>query len=177
MRKLTEIEEQWRNYLYANYDGKYNDAEDFIARIQLIDDSHDQILETMLENNPDMELVKACKEEIIHQIDALKDLVAEFVDYYNNSDNTKDITLESLLTEFRYSATNSYLYEIAEDWQNWGIKSNNIWKKLSDSYGNGLQHIHDDLCILIMDELDAITLGKKDIALNGTVPHDEINWD
>lgn len=27
------------------------------------------------------------------------------------------------------------------------------------------------------DEMEAITLGKKDIALNGTVPFDEINWD
>lgn len=156
MRKLTEIGEQWRNYLYANLDGKYNDAEDFITRIQLIDDNHEQILETMLEINPDMELVKACKEEIIFQIEALNDLVEEFIDYYNNSyhtnENVESITLESFLTEFRYSTTNSYLYEIAEDWQNWGIKSNNIWEKLSDRYGNGLQHIHDDLCLLIMDE-------------------------
>lgn len=27
------------------------------------------------------------------------------------------------------------------------------------------------------DEMEAITLGKKDIALDGTVPHDEIKWD
>lgn len=43
MRKLSNAGEAWRNYLYANYDGKYNDVEDFLTRIELISDSQEQL--------------------------------------------------------------------------------------------------------------------------------------
>lgn len=49
--------------------------------------------------------------------------------------------------------TNGYLYEIAKEWKKVGKKAHEIWDQIDDSYGEGLNYIHDDLCRLIMIEV------------------------
>lgn len=154
MRILTELGAAWRNYLYANRDGKFNDAEDFLIRVELITDSHSQILETMLENEPNMDLVKECKDEIAYQRNQLEDMVKEFVEFANlPADYTQ--SSDEILTDLCDAGSASYLYEIASDWKEWGVKVNRISERLNDSYGYGIGYVHDELCKLIMEEVYA----------------------
>jgi hypothetical protein len=154
MKRLTEVGESWRDYLYANHNGYYNDVKDFITRVHLISDSQEQLLETMLEDEPNMELVKECKEEIAFQRGQLEDIAKEFVDYYNSNIPSKQkLITDDILNDLCKEGTNDYLYEIATEWQEWGNKVHRIWDNLDDSYGRGLNYIHDDLCKLVMKEV------------------------
>lgn len=155
MKILTDCGKAWRNYLYANYNGKFNDIDDFITRIQLISDSQEQLLETMLEIEPNLALVTECKEEIDFQKGELADIVREFVDFYNDNfpyDEDKLIDTE-ILIELCHEGINCYWYEIAMDWKEWGEKAHKIWVNINDNNGYGLYYIHDTLCEMIMNEV------------------------
>jgi len=156
MKKLTEIEKLWRDYLYANHDGVYNDVENFMIRISLINDSREALLETMLEDEPNMELVKECKEEIAFQKEQLEDIVKELIEYdsHNNGifpDKQKEINV--IIDDLCREGSIDSFYRIAEEWQSWGERTHRIWYELNECYNGKLYHIHDDLCKLIMEEI------------------------
>ena len=150
MRKLYEPQSAWKNYLYAYQDGRFNDVEDFLIRVQLINDCHIQILETMLENEPNMDLVKECKKEIAYQRTMLHDIIVEYLEYYNPSSEQK-LSVDSLLDDLCKAGRGSYLYEVAEEWHICGTKAHQIWETLSNSKGGRLDSLHDDLCRLYME--------------------------
>lgn len=152
MRRLTDLGKSWINYLFANDDGEHNDIQDFLVRVSLINNSHVQILETMLDDIPNMDLVKECKDEIAFQRFQLEDMMNEFVDFTNLPVDER-LSADEILTDLCDAGTNSYLYEIASEWQEWGEKAHRIWDKLNDCYGHGLHYIHNDLCRLIMVEV------------------------
>ena len=151
MRRLTHFYEQWRNYLYAYKDGAYNDVNDLIIRINIINNSHEQLLEAMLCKEPNMELVEDCRTEILYQKETLEDLVNEFVEYFNNS-NKEKIEKDYILEGVAKEGNQNDLYIIAEEWREWGEKANRIWSKLNDNYDQ-LNSLQDDLCKMIMDEV------------------------
>jgi hypothetical protein len=152
MKVLTLFGKAWRDYLFANCDGIHNDAKDFMIRIELIRDSQDQILETMLEDTPNMELVAECKGEIAFQRVQLEDMINEFVNFEDIPADEK-LSADEILMDLCDAATNSYLYEIASEWKVWGEKSHKICEKLNELYGYGIGYIHDDLCKLILSEI------------------------
>lgn len=164
MRRLTTFGRAWRNYLFAYNDGIHNDTKDFIVRVQLIKDDKEQLTDAMLMDNPDMELVGTCKSEIAFQKDQLQDMINEFIKFCKESSNypashaDEMLTLDDILTDLCGEDIHSYLYEIADEWKEWGEKVHRIWDVLNDNYGNGHYYIHDDLCRLIMDEV----YGNKD---------------
>lgn len=154
MRILTDFGKAWRDYLYANSDSLCSDADDFILRVQLISDSHDQILETMLEDTPNMDLVKECKDEIAFQIDHLKEMIGEFVDTADLPDDC-NLSMDEIISDLVFEGTKYYLYEIAAEWKQFGERAHKIFENLNDSYGYGIGYIGNDLCRLIYDEIYA----------------------
>lgn len=165
MKILNEYGEAWRNYLYANSNGERNDVKDFMIRLQLISDSHDQILETLLGTDPNVELIKECKDEIAFQREQLIYIVAEFIDYYfDNALKKEQVNPNDILNDLCIMGTKHILYELAEEWQTWGEKAQRISGKLNVLYGCGLDYIHDDLSKLIFKEvyeIDDITEDMK----------------
>jgi len=121
MYRLTGFTRAWRNYLYANKEGNYNNCEDFITRVQLITDSHEQILENVLSENRSEELEKACLEEIEFQLENLIDLIDEFIDYYfrNNSEGISKTNSpkEEIIDSLRKKGTADALYLVADEWK------------------------------------------------------------
>jgi len=155
MRGLNDFSEAWRDYLYANgEDYAAPDPDNFITRVQLISDSHEQLLEAMLKDEPDMELVAVYKEEIAFQREQLKETIGSFADYcrYRNYES-EPIDIDDILNGLCSNGTNYFMYEVAVDWNNWGERAQRIWERLNDSYGCGLIHIQNDLCKLILKEV------------------------
>lgn len=152
-RRLNEIGMAWRNYLYANDAGIHNDAKNFMIRLDLIGSSHDQILETMLEDAPDMELVKACKEEIKFQREQLEEMIGEFVDYCKDNcsvdiilkDTCRTDAADDILNDICTKGTNGYFYVIAEEWKEWDKNIQEIYESLSEKSNSDISDIHDDL--------------------------------
>lgn len=159
MRRLTKFGRAWRNYLYANCDGIHNDAEDFIIRVQLISDNKEELMDAMLMDSPDMILVDECKAEVAFQRVQLQEMINEFIEFCKDSNNytisdVYDIlTLDDILTDLCGEDIHNYLYEIAEEWKEWGEKVHTIWEVLKSNYGDSLINIHDSVCRLIMDEV------------------------
>jgi|GEM_PF-2555245 len=153
MKRLDDVGKSWRDYLYANHDGEYNDPKDFMVRVSIIYDCQEQVLDAMLEDNPDMASVKESKEEIVFQREALEDIAEEFVAYHNSNLSHKlKIEKSIILYMFCKRETENYFYQIAEEWESLGEKAHSLWEKLGNSYGSGLIYIHEDLCKLIMEE-------------------------
>jgi len=153
MRRLNEVGKSWRNYLYANYDGVFNEVEDFVLRVGIINDSMEELLDTMLEDEPDNQLVKECKEEITFQRESLRNIAKEFADYHNNVLEHKiEIFQDVILNEFCKREIDNYYYQIAKERESLGGRAHKIWDRLNDNYGDGLRYIHDDLCKMILDE-------------------------
>lgn len=153
MRRLNSVSEAWRNYLYANGDSHLNDVDNFFTRMELITGSQEQILETMLLNEPDMQLVRECKEEIAFQREELKEMVTDFCNYYENCVSSKEqaVLPEEILDELCISGINGCLYEVAKDWEKLGKRAYLIWDKLNDSYSGGVSYIRDDLCKAVFE--------------------------
>ena len=152
MKALTALGESWRDYLFANRYGNHNYVKDFMIRVELIRDSQEQILETMLDDVPNMELVAECKGEIAFQRTQLEYMINEFT-HFSDVHPGDMLSADEILMDLCDAATNSYLYEIAAEWKDWGEKSHVIYDKLNDMYGYGLDYIHDDLCKLILTEI------------------------
>ncbi len=152
MKRLGVVETEWRNYFYANIDGTYNDIKNFMVRVELISDSHEQIVEGVLKDNS--ELVRECKEEIMFQKEQLKETITEFIEFcMSNADSDIETDTEEILMDIADNGTSSIFYIVVDDWKNWGNKSNEIWKSLNTNHKNDLNYIHDDLCKLIMQEV------------------------
>ena len=149
--ELGEVGKAWRNYLYANPDGKFNDAKDFVTRIEIIDYAQEQILEEMLKERPDMNLVNSCKSEIAFQRGELIEIATEFAAYC--SDVTTE-ELEELLDQFCIAGIRSYMYKAAVGCKDIAKKAYKIFETLNDDYGHGLDYLQEDLCVLIMDAFE-----------------------
>jgi len=158
MIRLYEFGAAWRDYLYANHEGKHNDIEGFLIIIELIHEIQEGILEIMLRDEQDMELVKLNIKDIMFYKEHIKYLVNEFADYYTEKCNIParqdpKAIADDILNDLGLATTDSYLYKIAKDWKEWGAKAKRVCNKLNDSYGNGLYYLHNDLCRLIMEEV------------------------
>ncbi len=151
MRALIGYGREWRNYLYANSSAFHNDVNDFLIRVQLISDSHADILETMMLVEPNMELVKECKDEIQFQINMLRDMLKEFILYANPTEGI-ELSADELLDGLCNHGVDDYLYQIADDWKEFGEKARELFSKLNDLHSNVFNYIQDDLCKLILDD-------------------------
>lgn len=163
MRRLSEFGREWRNYLYANQDALFNDAADFKTRVELISDAHEDLVKAMLEDEPDMQQVSDCKEEIRFQREQLTDIMQEFATEYCSLSSGETVPTDEILDEICNDATDHFMYEIATDWMDWGEKTQKIWNILNGEYDYNLLALHDDLCELIMDEVYAEGSSELDI--------------
>ncbi|GEM_PF-2827182 len=145
MTRLTTITYLWRNYLYANRSGYFNDADGFLTRMSLIRDSKEEILNQILSTMPDQAMIEAAKEEIEYQLDMMKDMVEEYSQYvekyhiFESPEECQKYFLEDLVT-------NEYFYTVAFEWKEYadnaleviqGMRSCSIevdqWNYLMDS--------------------------------------------
>lgn len=151
MRALLGCGKEWRNYLYANSSAFHNDVDDFLIRVQLISDSHAEILATMMLDEPNMGLVKECLVEIQYQTNVLSDMINEFIEYANPHEGI-ELSANELIDGLCKHGTDDYLYQVADDWKEFGEKANKLCSKLNDKHSNVLNYIQDDLCKLILDD-------------------------
>lgn len=157
MRRLTKFGVAWRNYLYANLDGEFNDADDFIIRMDFIQEAQEEIVKVVLADNFDSNIIFDLKQEIEIQKAALQDMIEEFVDYCSEklSDDEK-VGMTKILQNLCEEGNDCYLSEVANDWKEWGEATHNIWEKLTldNPLGDVCKNafFHDKMCQLIMDE-------------------------
>lgn len=126
MRRLSAITLAWRNYLYANPNGYYNNPEDLCARVSLIQDEREAILDQMLKDEPDMNQIQMSKEEIAYQVEMLEDMATEFVQYSQDCHpNGLEVSQAEILEDFK-KGTESELYVVARDWREYADSANTI---------------------------------------------------
>ena len=117
MRRLSAVTLACRNFLYANPEGYCHDPEDLWARVSLIQDEREAILDQMLKDEPDMNEIQMSKEEIAFQIENLEDMATEFVQYSQcRYPNGLEVSQAEILEDFK-QGTESELYIVARDWQ------------------------------------------------------------
>lgn len=118
MRRLTPLTKLCRNYLFANQDaldGQY--ASDIRKRLEFITSVGGQVLDALLEEDPDSEsdAIQAYKEEVQYQLDQLDYFVEGFTSYCNENglEIEKSEVLDALGLHF---GEESELYIICEEW-------------------------------------------------------------
>lgn len=153
MRILTDVGISWRNYLFANHDGKYNDIPNIEARMRLIDDAKDEILEEMLKPEPSMAIVNACKKEIDFQKENLKDMVQEFYEYAKNP----DLFVEDILDEMGSKGTACEFYRILSEYRELSKKADEIFDKyknmIMDIDFADLSEMRDCMSLIVLDAI------------------------
>ncbi len=144
MRRLTPLTLVWRNYLYANKDGYYNDSEDFLARVSLIQDEKDYLGTEILKEDPDWKTIQLSKEEIGYQIENLEDMAKDFSEYAKyflpEPDNLQDLFLDDI----KNHGTESDFYQVAVDWQEYANRADEVLKgdfKTEDSMKQQLMEV------------------------------------
>ncbi|MGL6198719.1 MAG: hypothetical protein ACRC3H_07275 [Lachnospiraceae bacterium] len=149
MFQLNKLTKEWRNYLYANRAGSCNDPEDFMARVDLISDSHEQILENILSGNKSEDIEKASLEEIDFQLENLNDLVDEFIEYYSANATNNALDLDNLkndiIKELREKGTTGSMYIVANEWCKFKTDS-----QLMERFQNQVE-LYDEVCKCVMD--------------------------
>jgi hypothetical protein len=159
MIRLTDIGRSWRNYLFANQDASYNDVKDFMTSVELITDSREQLVNSMLTDVPDMILVEECRQEIAYQRMQLKDMMCEFVEQINNDievESTPEALANDFIDEISENGTQAYFFKIAKEWEEYSEKTENIWNCLSKSSDIKIystSSFHDDICKIYFDEM------------------------
>lgn len=125
MRNLTNLGEEWRNFLYAN-SREVSDAEveNFMHQVDLINDSKEELFEEILQIDPDMEFVMDCKLEIAEQRKELEVIVRKFIFqtevFRKKSDEEKEKEVKDFSSSLCKEGVNSYYYIVAEDWKEYG---------------------------------------------------------
>ncbi len=123
--------------MYANQDGYANDPEEFLTRVQLIQDGRDGILEQMLKEEPDMFLVEVAKQEIAFQLDNLEDMIQEFSQYAEGYHFYESIELlqKEVCEDLQSAGTESELYIIAEEWQEYAANARKVIQEVPGDSG------------------------------------------
>lgn len=152
MRILNDVTKSWRDFFYANQGNYEYEPKDFLIALELIGDSRSDILDAVMDDDPDREaIIKDAKEEISFQREKIEEMVKGFIEFTSVDKSTFDVqaTIDYIID---YN-TKSEFYIVIDEWKEWGGKAHKIWDNLSNMYGNGLSHIYDDLCTLIMNEV------------------------
>lgn len=163
MRRLTPLTLVWRNFLYANQDGYANDPEDFLIRVQLIQNERDGILEQMLKSEPDLFLVEVAKQEIAFQLDNLEDMIQEFSQYAEGYHfyESMELLKKEVCEDLQSAGTESELYIIVEEWQEYAANARKVVQEVPDcsSFGVGQQ----DYLMEQMMDLQINPNGRKNL--------------
>lgn len=134
MRRLSAVTLAWRNFLYANPAGYCNNPEDLCARVSLIQDEREAILNQMLKDEPNMNEIQMSKEEIAFQIENLEEMATEFV-LYSKYPNGLEVSQEEVLEDFK-QGTESELYIVARDWQERAESAYKIMQEFQKEFNN-----------------------------------------
>ena len=166
MRRLTPFTLVWRNFLYANQNGYANDPEEFLLRVQMIQDQRDAILEQMLKPEPDLFLVEVAKEEITFQLDNLEDIIQEFSRYaegyhFYEAYESMEILQKEVYEDLQSAGTESELYIIAEEWQKYAINAKRIIQEMPGDSGFNMEQ--QDYLMEQMMELQMNPDGRNNL--------------
>ncbi|MCM1495986.1 MAG: hypothetical protein NC089_09350 [Bacteroides sp.] len=137
MRRLSAVTLAWRNFLYANPAGYCNNPEDLCARVSLIQDEREAILNQMLKDEPNMNEIQMSKEEIAFQIENLEEMADEFACYadcYHFYETTKELqhmVLDNLLN----NGTESEFYIVADEWKTYAENADMFVRDMKEQFG------------------------------------------
>lgn len=133
MRRLTAFTYVWRNYLYANQEGLFNDPDDFLTRMSLIQDSKEEILNQALSSKPDQDIIYAAKEEIAFQLDSMEGMIQEFSQYADKYHLEQ--SPEKLQEYFKEDVVkNDNLYAVASEWYEYAENAKEVIQGMAASY-------------------------------------------
>ena len=130
MRQLNAVTLAWRNFMFTSFETSFekeNEIKEFDSRISLIQDSRESMLEELSKDNPNVELIKGCREEIIFQKDELSELVNRFGEYWESEcqGTNREIIENEVLDSFS-KGTESYFYQVVYDWQEYADYAWNV---------------------------------------------------
>lgn len=157
MRRLSAVTLAWRNFLYANPAGYCNNPEDLCARVSLIQDEREAILNQMLKAEPNMNEIQMSKEEIAFQIENLEEMATEFV-LYSKYPNGLEVSQEEVLEDFK-QGTESELYIVARDWQEHAESAYKIMQEFQKEFN----HIcNTEAEIYLMEQMMDVQMQPKE---------------
>lgn len=151
MMRLNESGKMLRNFIFADRERGKIDIKDVAVRISIIDDMKDQIFEEIIKEEPDQEVITACRDDIEYQAAELRDIFRNYPDYAVGY--REKMTLDELMEDVVKNGRESSLQRIIDDWTDIADFAEKVWDRLDDSYGRGLDYMKDDLCEIIMDEI------------------------
>lgn len=153
MKKLSEVGIDWRDYLYANAKGKFNDAAKFIRDVKIMDCCKNRIIEELLGVEPESKIMKQCISDIASKKAEIRKTMLEFLEFSEKRAEEFDfyVDVEDLLFDISVQGTQSYFYVVAEEWKEWEERLNSIKKHLKEEGYQDVTPVENLLCSEIMN--------------------------
>lgn len=137
MTKLALITLAWRNFLYANPNGYFNNPDEIITRGSQIQEEREAILDQMLKEEPDMNQIQMSKEEIAFQVENLENITGEFTKYLEGTilEGEDMDWQEIILKDIKSNGVESDFYAVAAEWKMYAQNADKTIQDLKEQFG------------------------------------------